>query len=397
MKLYLYKITINASKVYRLMNSKKISLTKGKIIDDTFEFVINANQIKDLEMLCQDQNIAILSCSEFGIVPFWKKNKFLKLLLILIIVFISIIYFNSLFLWNIEVQGNYSYSSDTIINYIQSSNLARIGKQKSKIDAEKINVAIRNKYNSISWVSCQVKGTNLIVSVKENYITEISKKEKKNYSIVAAKDGVINSIIVRNGTGCVKKGQKVKKGDMLIDGMVEVLDESEQPLFKKAYKADGDVTALVNENIKASISKKVRYKYDIKQSSRYYLTFKNTDYKTKKQKNNDYVISTTPVKLFKNIYFPLKIKKIVKYKYKQKEKILSKIEAKSILDTKMNYKLSVYEQKGYKISSKNVKILEKNNQYVLQGVINLVQPIGSVKYIDTNNAREEETKTYEHN
>ena len=48
--------------------------------------------------------------------------------------------------------------------------------------------SIRKNFDDISWVCVEVKGTNLIIHIKENYITEISVKEDKPYDLVAECD-----------------------------------------------------------------------------------------------------------------------------------------------------------------------------------------------------------------
>ena len=52
----------------------------------------------------------------------------------------------------------------------------------------------------------------------ENYNRTIKEQENSPYNIIANCDAQIDSIITRTGVGNVKKGDKVKKGDLLISG-----------------------------------------------------------------------------------------------------------------------------------------------------------------------------------
>ena len=80
--------------------------------------------------------------------------------------------------------------------------------------------SIRKNFDDISWVCVEVKGTNLIIHIKENYITEISVKEDKPYDLVAECDCTIVSALVRRGKLNVNPKEKVKKGQVLITGVL---------------------------------------------------------------------------------------------------------------------------------------------------------------------------------
>ena len=109
-----------------------------------------------------------------------------------------------------------------------------------------------------------------MIHVKENYITEISKKETKPYHIVANKEAEIVSILVRSGVAGVKAGDKVKKGTILINGMVDVFDESEQKLFTNPCNADGEIIGKTEYKYEDEL--KIRYKQKIYQKNySYYL------------------------------------------------------------------------------------------------------------------------------
>ena len=91
-----------------------------------------------------------------------------------------------------------------------------VGEYKGKIDCDEIEKKIRNKYSDITWVCAEIKGTNLIIHVNENYNRTIKEQENSPYNIIANCDAQIDSIITRTGVGNVKKGDKVKKGDILL-------------------------------------------------------------------------------------------------------------------------------------------------------------------------------------
>ena len=62
--------------------------------------------------------------------------------------------------------------------------------------------------------------------------------------IVASEDGVISSIITRNGIPQVKAGDTVEKGQILVSGAVPVYDDGQNIVKYQIYEADADITIL---------------------------------------------------------------------------------------------------------------------------------------------------------
>ena len=113
------------------------------------------------------------------------------------------------------------------------------------MDCDRIVKDIRKEFDDIVWVSAYVTGTRLMIQVKENtdtFSAESSNKEPSN-DIVAEKDGVITSIITRNGVPLVKPGDAVKKGDILVSGKVEVKNDAGEIVNYQYQNADADIEA----------------------------------------------------------------------------------------------------------------------------------------------------------
>ena len=107
---------------------------------------------------------------------------------------------------------------------------------KSDVDCARIVKDIRKEYDDIIWVSASIRGTRLIIQVKENEdslpVVNKTEEEKEQEAkenatdIVADQDCVITDIVPRKGIAMVKEGDQVKKGDILISGQVPVNDDA---------------------------------------------------------------------------------------------------------------------------------------------------------------------------
>ena len=74
------------------------------------------------------------------------------------------------------------------------------------------------KFNDVAYLSINVKGTNIFVTVTKKAET-LKSVEQSNYcNIIAKKDGIIEKVIARSGNSVVQKGDIVRKRDVLING-----------------------------------------------------------------------------------------------------------------------------------------------------------------------------------
>ena len=149
---------------------------------------------------------------------------------------------SSKFLWRINIDGNYSISDGEIMNILYESGLYE-GVYVPQLDYNKIHNQFLLKTDKISWISINIDGNVANVKVKERMSEEI--KSSATYAnVVAKQDGQISMVTVYDGIKTVNIYDVVKKGDMLISG---VMSSSSQGV--RYVHADGIVNAYVTKNI----------------------------------------------------------------------------------------------------------------------------------------------------
>ena len=129
----------------------------------------------------------------------------------------SLLQIMSMFVWEIEVDGNSYYTDNVIVSYLQGNDVY-VGCRMSKVMCDSLEQKIRKDFDDITWVSAEKSGTKLIVHIKENDGDNVAGKAKSPSDIIASSDGVVESIVTRCGTPLVKKGDEVKTGDVLVSG-----------------------------------------------------------------------------------------------------------------------------------------------------------------------------------
>lgn len=388
MKYHFCRVFVEKKNIYRILNlCSDMVLKNVRQIDEKVSFEVDYNHIKKLMLLLEQENISIVEIEELGV---RKRITFstIKIICCSLILVIGILWVNSLYIWEISVEGNYTYTKEQIKEFVNENNLYE-GMRKSAVDCSSVENMIRNKFTDISWVSCEMKGTNLIIHLKENYISAISAKETKPYNLIANVSGKIVSIITRNGRAVIKAGNKVKKGDLLISGMVEIKNESDEIIGNRYCRADGDIMAKVvhkyNDTINIKqihINPKNRKTYYIPLVERFFFDFSGFD-SPYIEKSNERIC------LYGDYYLPFKIYKYVVYQDEPKEIELTKEKAEEILNHKMLYYFAQLEQKGYKILKKDVKIVKAKNQYSIDGSFTCIEPIGKVEYISIEDVEKE--------
>ena len=117
---------------------------------------------------------------------------------------------------------------------------------KKEADCRKIVKEIRTQYDDVVWVSASLDGSRLKIQIKENedsFEKEEKKKDENAVDLVASSDGVITKIVTRTGTPQVHVGDTVKKGDILVSGRVEIVNDSKEVIGYKYCHADADIFA----------------------------------------------------------------------------------------------------------------------------------------------------------
>jgi similar to stage IV sporulation protein len=145
-----------------------------------------------------------------------KRKAFLIALIILFFLAFTI----SKFIWNIEILGLDKIEKEEIQALLLENGI-EVGKLKSKVNVEEAVNNIRLKEEKIGWIGIKIKGTNVIVEVVETVDKPEVIDENEICNIVAKEDATISKIIVQNGTAKVNVGDKVHKGDILVEGVME--------------------------------------------------------------------------------------------------------------------------------------------------------------------------------
>ena len=357
-------ISVEGFFIERFINickSKNILLQNIYLQNDTYlKTKILKSDYKEIVHIAKKVKCKIKIENKVGI-PFlinkYKKRKIFAIAILVIAIFICIC---TRFIWNIDIIGNEEISNEEIMELVQKYGI-KIGSLKSNINIQKICNNIMVERNDIAWIGIRIKGTNATISIKESKkIPEIIDKNEI-CNIVANKSAIISKIIVRNGTARVNESDAVKKGDLLVEGIMEG-----EHTGKRFVHAEADIYGK-NTLIKEKKEQFVQYETinSGKEENKIELCINNFKINfnkgVSKFENYDTIISNKKVRIFSNYYFPVEIKTIKNIELQMVQKEYSEIELKE----KIIRELENSFEEEYKISEFDEENINRNEEITI--------------------------------
>lgn len=164
-----------------------------------------------------------------------------KGLLIGVFLFILIFTQCSKRIWHIDVQGGFLHTRQQIMRVLQEELNIYGGIPSNFVDCFEIEKKLRLNYNEIGWISVEKKGCLLNVMLNESVMPEIKEKQPNLAHIIAEQDGIVKKIEVISGVPQVKKGDTVKKGEILISGVIPIIGDYDELIRYETVCAEGKV------------------------------------------------------------------------------------------------------------------------------------------------------------
>lgn len=337
---------------------------------DAYTMNISLNGYFQIRPFVRKTGTKVAVLNRYGLpflIPHVKLHIFFFLGIIGSVIFLL---WTSGYIWRIDVEGNQVIRTEDMCRFLEEQGVS-IGSRKKIVDVDALEKKIRNEFSMVTWASLQVEGTRLWIQLKENdkiIVEQHAAEEGGGCSdLVASKDGVISSIITRNGVPQVKAGDEVKKGDLLVSGKVPILDEAGEAASYHFYEADADIYLQCGYQFTAELpTEYILHQYTGNTYKSYYLNvFGRTvvfpDYSSKKD-SCDVSEKRTQVKALDQWFLPIIYGSDYYEEYTPVKTPYTKKEVKNYFNKEIQEFVSSLEEKGVQFIGKNVKI-EKNGSF----------------------------------
>lgn len=149
--------------------------------------------------------------------------------------------------FDVRVEGNELLSEEYITAQLEAVGFG-VGSRWSKTDRGNVEIALLDASSDIAWISINREGRVATVRVIE-LSPGMSPPSTAPANIVADRDCVIEEITVVSGTPVVKVGDTVRRGDLLISGIVETANGTEY------VRAEGSVRGTSSTTLTTEIGR----------------------------------------------------------------------------------------------------------------------------------------------
>jgi similar to stage IV sporulation protein len=158
--------------------------------------------------------------------------------------FVIALYILSSLVWQVSVEGNERISDDEILQAASKQGIHTFQWKFKLKKAEELSREIQGMLPNTAWVGVEIRGTHITIKVVEATIPD--KKPLMNpRNLIASKNALITEILSVKGRPLVKPNTYVRKGDVLISGIIG--DEQNNQIVVASGKVRGIVwyTSLI--------------------------------------------------------------------------------------------------------------------------------------------------------
>lgn len=132
----------------------------------------------------------------------------------------GLLFASSFFIWDFDIEGNETVSQQEILRALDKCGI-RFGTFGFSVDSSELRNYMLLEIPELSYIAVNVRGCRAYVQVRERIPAPeiVSKREPGN--TIAAKDALVTAVQPWDGEKMVLPGTTVKKGQLLISGVVQ--------------------------------------------------------------------------------------------------------------------------------------------------------------------------------
>ena len=218
----------------RLLIRKEILLISVDINDKGLDLIVSEEDYLKIKKIKTSYQVMVINII--------GKKKILslldryKLILICMMIGIFIVELLSNIIFEIEIIHHKEEIRDIIAQNLNDLGIRRFRLKVSYSKKEEIiETILKRETDKIEWLEIESRGTKYIIHIEERKKNP-EQEERPLQHIIATKDAMILSINAEVGEVAVKQYDYIKKGDILISGLIHNKDE-----IKEKVSAQGQV------------------------------------------------------------------------------------------------------------------------------------------------------------
>lgn len=207
---------------------------------------VSVADFRRVRRICRAQGWKVALAGKVGLPFLLGEALRRKALLLGALLSAATLYVASNYVWFVHVDARPGLPHDEILAVAASQGL-RPGVLRSHIDRDLVQRTLLLEVDELAWAAVSVEGTRAVIHAAERVGAGVSAFSPGD--VVARKDGIVEEIVVFEGSPVVREGETVKAGDVLIAGFMPPESEEHRRMLaegKAPYvRADGIVKARV--------------------------------------------------------------------------------------------------------------------------------------------------------
>ena len=175
---------------------------------------------------------------------YWRIRslKSRKLLVLGVLLFLFLSLFLPTRVLFLRVEGNNQVPTEKILAAAETCGI-RFFASRRQVRSEKVKNALLSEVPELQWAGINTNGCVAWIRVQERADHQDDRVGSGVSSIVAARDGILDSCTVTRGNLICTPGQAVRSGQVLISGYTDC------GLYIQATQAEGEIYAITKRNL----------------------------------------------------------------------------------------------------------------------------------------------------
>lgn len=374
-----YKLKVtgkNPKNFIRFLHKLHIEMLSIQYNEDHCIILVDKENYEKICKMKTSYKIEVVNRYGFTKIKYLLKKYFLFCILLLVGYFLLLLLSNLIF--EVEVIHSKQEIRKLVLEELEQQGISKL---KWKVSFQKqeeiVDIILAEHKDKLEWLEIENIGTKYIVKVEERKLNE-EKEDKLPQDVIAKKDGVILKIEASSGTVVKKKNDYVKKGDVIITGVIK-----NQDTLMKLVPAQGVVQAETwyQSTVEMPLQYKESYltqeKKTVLQISFLNKKFSLFDFSSFKHAKEDITY------IIKHPLFPFSIQKVKQQKMTVIDEIYTReeavIKASELAREKLEKRLGVNDEI---ISEKTLKIIEKESKIIVEIFFKVKEDITDTQIID---------------
>lgn len=353
-----------------------------------YEMYMTLKDFRKIKALSKKTGTKVRVRRRYGLPFFLHRYRRRKLFFAGAFLAVCLVYILTLFIWEIDIRGNLRRTDEALLSFLRSRDVY-CGMTAGSVDCDQIADDLRGAYADLVWVSASVHGTRLVIQVKENEHlsaqTGGKAQETEGTDLAATQDCTILSIVTRQGTPLVHEGDQVKKGDLLVNGRLDLKNDAGEVTGYRYCKAQADITGEYQISYEDTMEREFEirsYQYErnnLVRQEELFLRAGDRIFSFGRLKNNyqeyDYYVEESQLTVGENFSLPLFWGRRTAVPCSVRRENYTDSQLQQLLSRRFEKDCQDIEKKGLEIIENDVKIYTEQNAACARGTLTVRGPV----------------------